>query len=128
MLGQGNEQLMINLINNCYSSPLCRFKSWTAIYIKVRKYTFLSTELWKTEKDWAMKTGLELLWHLTGTLHGQSFACVCRPLINWRAVTKDGNLQAAQWLVNERQAQAKAWSCRGLVSDQTPALISGHQW
>ena len=53
---------------------------------------------------------------ITGTLCGQSFACACRPLTNRGAVPKFDKLQAAQWLVNGRQAQAKYCSCRGPVS------------
>ena len=52
------------------------------------------------------------LFQLTGTLHGHSFACACRPLTNRRAAPKVANFQAAQCLVNGRQAQAKACMCR----------------
>ena len=54
---------------------------------------------------------------LTGTLHGQSFACTCHLLTNRRVAPNVDNLQAARWLVNGRQAQAKACSCRVLVTD-----------
>ena len=50
---------------------------------------------------------LSLSLQLKGTLQGQSFACACRPLTNCRAAPKVANLQAARWLVNGRQAQAK---------------------
>ena len=48
-------------------------------------------------RSWLLKSycWLECMF-LTGTLHGQSFACACRPLTNCRAVPKVDNLQAAR--------------------------------
>ena len=54
----------------------------------------------------------------TVPLHGQPFACACRPLTNRKAASKVDNFQAASWLVNGRQAQAKGCSCRGPVSGE----------
>ena len=44
----------------------------------------------------------------TGTLHGQLFACACRPLTNHRAPWMLSTFGAALRLVNGQQAQAKS--------------------
>ena len=59
---------------------------------------------------------------LTGPLHGQLFACACRPLTNRRAAWRLSTFLAALRLVSERQVQAKGCSCTGPVRNVKKSL------
>ena len=56
-------------------------------------------------------------------IHGQSIVCAYHPLTNHRTAPKVDYLQATRWLVNGRQAQAKACSCRRPVNDSASCSI-----
>ena len=45
-------------------------------------------------KDFSKKLRVVIILTLTGTLHGQCFACACRPLTNRRAALMVDNFQA----------------------------------
>ena len=96
---------------------------WAAL-----KVVNLQVALWFVDRTEAQAKSCPCRGPVTGTLHGQPFACACRPLTNCRAARNVDNLQATWWLVNGRQAQAKACSCRGPVSSEYSFYLTLIQW